>query len=255
MQAIQLLAGNLGNVLFSGLGQFAGDPARQGRAALSAGRVLALVGMPLCFLQAAAAEPAMRVLFMSKADPAKWEPAVPLVQMLSVGMGFNCIGWAGISLGQALGRFRSLLGLFIVAAAVFFGAAWGGAVIGGRVGWRVEVGVAAGVAAYFVVMSCVGFAVILRWAGIGLGQLAAIYPVPMVGGGGAALAGWWVAQQTHGEGRPAEVVRGAVTGLVFFAIYGPIAWFGAPGARRQVTGRVRELLPRRFRQRVRGVPA
>ena len=89
IQPVQLLAGNLSNVLFPILAQLRGDPARQGEAALKASRVLSYVVMPYCFLQAAVAKPLLTLVFADK-----WLAAIPLMQILSIGLAFDAVSWS-----------------------------------------------------------------------------------------------------------------------------------------------------------------
>ena len=84
-QTLQLLAFTVGGVLLPSLVTLNAEPDRQMQAFLRACRALLIVSVPVCLLQAAMA-PAMIRLFL----PDKWQPAAPLVQILSIGWSVGC---------------------------------------------------------------------------------------------------------------------------------------------------------------------
>jgi hypothetical protein len=100
IQTMQVFTSNLTGVLFPALSRLQKDPAYQTRAFLQATRLLALVGVPLCLLQAALAGPAVSMLFNSW-----WYPAIRVLQLLSIGMAVRLVASPGGSLLQAQGRF------------------------------------------------------------------------------------------------------------------------------------------------------
>ena len=102
VQPLQLLATSVTNVVFPVLAQMGSDQARQRAAALAAARVLAYVAMPCCFLQAALAEPVVRLLAGHK-----WDAAVPIAQVLSVGLAFDAVAWIAGAVLRARGEFFS----------------------------------------------------------------------------------------------------------------------------------------------------
>jgi len=101
LQAQVLLTFNMAGILFPALARLAGDPQRQTQAYLRAARLLAVIGVPACFLQGAVATPGMHLLFQSK-----WDPAIPIVQVLSVVMAIRVVGLTYFNYAQAQGRFR-----------------------------------------------------------------------------------------------------------------------------------------------------
>jgi PST family polysaccharide transporter len=100
IQTMQVFTSNLTGVLFPALSRLQKDPAHQTRAFLQAARILAIVGVPLCLLQAALAGPVLSMLFNSW-----WYPAIRVLQLLSIGMAVRLVASPGGSLIQAQGRF------------------------------------------------------------------------------------------------------------------------------------------------------
>lgn len=153
-QVLQLLSVNLGGVLLPALSKIQEDPSRQKQAFLRAAGVLTLVGVPVCFLQFAAAGPLIRLFF----EP-KWHAAVPVLQVLSLGMAIRLLYPASQSLLRAQGRFRIDL-VLVVLTAIFFiglvslGAMWGGATA-----------VAAGTALTFIFVGPIALYLAIRPAG------------------------------------------------------------------------------------------
>jgi O-antigen/teichoic acid export membrane protein len=101
VQPVQMLAGSLGSVLFPALARLRDQPQRQAEAALKAARMLALAVMPVGFMQAALARPLFSLLFATK-----WQDAIPLVEILSIGLAFDSVSWIAGALLSARGEFR-----------------------------------------------------------------------------------------------------------------------------------------------------
>jgi PST family polysaccharide transporter len=99
-QTTALVVANFNNVLFPALCKLQADVNRQGKAMLRGLRMLATIAIPCCFLQAALAGPGIHVLFQPK-----WYPAIPILQVLSIGMAFSSLVWPAGSLLPAQGRF------------------------------------------------------------------------------------------------------------------------------------------------------
>ena len=91
-----MFAGNLSSALFPALSHMRTDPRAQSEAAFKAAKFMSLVIMPLAFLQAAVIEPAIYVLFRDK-----WDAAIPLMQILSVALGFDAVAWVAGTLQVA----------------------------------------------------------------------------------------------------------------------------------------------------------
>lgn len=78
---VMTLGKNLDTVLFPSLSSMRGDPQRQSRAFYKTIRMMALVGIPFCCMQAVAAAPAVLATL-----PERFHPSIPYVAILSVGM-------------------------------------------------------------------------------------------------------------------------------------------------------------------------
>jgi PST family polysaccharide transporter len=157
-QPLRMLAGNFGAVLFPALSQLRAEPGRQIAAALRASRVLAFTVTPVCFMQAALAQPVLHLMF-----GAKWNGAVPLMQILSLGLPGDAASWISGALLVARGEFRRDLKYLAVFAVPFFAGVLAGAALDG------SFGVAIAVALYYALLkpiqSWLIFRGIMDWRG------------------------------------------------------------------------------------------
>ncbi|MEX0641081.1 MAG: oligosaccharide flippase family protein [Pirellulales bacterium] len=170
-QAIRLTAGSLQLVLMAGLTRFTTFCAQQTQAALRATKALALIGMPLCMLQAAIAGPVLRALYGEK-----WVAAIPLIQLISVGLAFDVASWPAGSLLQSRGQFRFLFFWSLAFAPIFLVAIFVGALLGE------SLGVATAVCGYYLILSPLLTLVTFRSAGVGVWEIVDVYLRPVVVG-------------------------------------------------------------------------
>ena len=135
-QAGHLLMRNIAKVFLPLLCKIQSDPQRQLAASLSAFQILAAVGLPLSFLQCGLIDSAFH-LFL----PTKWLPAIPIAQILSLGLGLNVLSSLCWSLLKAQGRFNVILGLNWAGAIPFTAAVTIAAIYGSThtVAWVVTV--------------------------------------------------------------------------------------------------------------------
>ena len=124
-QAVHLLMQNIAKVFHPILSKIQSDPQRQLMASLSAFQILGAIGLPLSFLQCGLMDAGFH-LFL----PAKWLPAIPLAQILSLGLGLNVLSSLCWSLLKAQGRFNVILilnwvGAIPYTAAIATSAAYG----------------------------------------------------------------------------------------------------------------------------------
>jgi PST family polysaccharide transporter len=231
IQPVQLLAGNLSNVLFPILAQLRSDPVRQGEAALKASRVLSYVVMPYCFLQAAVAKPLLVLFFADK-----WLAAIPLMQILSIGLAFDAVSWVAGALLQARGEFRTSLIYSCVFFPIFFAMVTLGAVsYSGR-------GVALAVSVFYLVFAPVYSYQVFRKVGLSLGEVAGIYLAPV---GFAALAS--VAAYALGEALPAgNLAKTIIIGLAGGALYLGLLRLFVPQISDQLWTRARVMVRKRL---------
>lgn len=181
MAPLHLFATNLNSVLFPSLSLMSGNTHRQAQVCLRVSRILALVVMPLSFVQAIAVEPMVKLLFDST-----WHAIIPLAQILSLGMALRCIGWPSASLMQAAGRFRTRLVLAVTwAALLLFGVglgAWIGQVLAATVA----------VALVYTVVGPVTLYVALRPHGMTLRQLSIQCGRPLMAAFAVSLPAWTI---------------------------------------------------------------
>ncbi|MCL2452654.1 MAG: lipopolysaccharide biosynthesis protein [Alphaproteobacteria bacterium] len=166
---VNMLAGNVSSVLFPALAQFRDDPDRQHAAAIKAARGLAFAVMPYCFLQAAVAEPAIRLIFGQK-----WLDAIPLIQILSVGLAFDAVAWIAGTLLSARGEFRRSLAYTCWFSPFFFVLVTAGALSGSAIG------VAIAVSLYYVLIMPIVSYIVFRRGKTSLRDMANIYIMPAV---------------------------------------------------------------------------
>lgn len=265
VQTTQFITVSLANVLLPTFSKLQNEPERLKSAFLRATGMLAVVGVFACLLQAAVAAPMIQTLFRPKADPTKWVPAVPILQIISLGMALQLFNMPAQSLIQAQGRFATMLKLAIFCPILFFGLIWLAAMTGtGPVGairfaWlqhaldaifrqpqpvNVSTVVAIAVAVYCLVTGPVCLWVALRPLGGSSRDIWPIYVGPVVTSGLAILIGMVVGHflPATKAGNWAKLV---VVPLVSAAAYAPMVRWTAPRVWADVAGRFAGLLRRR----------
>ena len=226
VQPVQMLAGNLSSVMFPALAQLRNDPARQLEAALNASRVLAFAVMPYCFLQAAVAPPLLTLVF-----GAKWHAAIPLVQILSIGLAFDAVSWIAGALLNARGEFRRSLVYSCVFSPIFFVLVAIGALL------YSAVGVATAVSAFYTVLAPVYSSFVFGRAGVSLRKVADIY---LASTAFAALA-MIVAASVSRVAPFGLLGQTAVTTVLGICLYLGLIRVFAPSSYLQVVGRLRDV--------------
>lgn len=176
VQPVRMLAGNFTNVLFPALAQLRSDPARQAEAALRASRLLSYLVVPFCFLQAALAGPGLELLFGKR-----WLAAIPIVQLLSIGLPFDAVSWITGALLSARREFGRALIYASISAPLFFGAV----ILGGKIDGAI--GVAVAVVVYYTIYPPICSILILREGGVRIGQVLELYLVPLLLAGSTTL--------------------------------------------------------------------
>jgi O-antigen/teichoic acid export membrane protein len=207
-QTLILLTINLGQVLFPALAKLNSDPKRQVQAYLRSVRVLALVAVPACLLQAALAEPGFHLVFRSK-----WYPSIPVMQMLSLGMAIRCVGITWLTMTVAQGRYTfqlKLNSLFCIVnlTAVALAARFGGAM-----------SVAVVSTVYFMVADPIALYAMLHTSGVrALPEIRRIFTAPIIAGLTSVGIGWALARALP-PFRGDNLVRIFLITLVSVAIY------------------------------------
>lgn len=223
-------------VLLPALSRIRDNPTHLLVSYIRAARVLAIVSTPFCLLLVALAGPVIRVVF-----GAKWEPAIRVIQFLAAGMTISVVGTTGHALLQALGRFRDLMVLTGIMAAVFLAtvapaaALTQGAVAADRV---------AGVVGTFnIAYGLLSMYVAVRPLGGGMRDVVRVFTFALIPGalsiGSAALAGWFVARAGAGD-----LVEGALTTLIGLGLYTLIIRRTAPAEWMEIRDKAIKLAAR-----------
>jgi PST family polysaccharide transporter len=169
VQVLTTLSVNLSGVLFPTLSQLKDDPPRQTAAFFRAARLLALIGIPMCVLEAALAGPIITVIYGPK-----YLAAIPLLRLLALAAGLNVLSGPLQNFLQAQGRFGFLFKwmafLVVVFVLVVTAAAWREGAL-----W-----VAWGALAVAGVFQPIGMWLATRSRGGAWQQVAAVYLPPLL---------------------------------------------------------------------------
>jgi PST family polysaccharide transporter len=168
-QFLQMLSVNLSGVLFPTLSLLKSDPPRQTAAFFRAARLLALVGIPLCVLEAAMARPIITVIYGQK-----YLAAVPLLRLLALAAGVNLLFGPTQNYLQSQGRFGFLFKWMAFLATVFV-------LVVCVAAWRNgALSVAGGVLAVAGLLQPAGIYLASRGRGGNWRQVAGIYCPPLL---------------------------------------------------------------------------
>jgi PST family polysaccharide transporter len=231
-QAARLAAGSIQSVLMAGLSRMPAFSPQQTQAALRATKALALIGAPLCMLQAAVAEPFLRALYGSK-----WDESIPLVQLISLGMAFDLPSWVAASLLQSRGQFRVAFIWSVLFGPIFIASMLVGA-LAGR-----SIGVATADWLYFTFASPILVVWTFRSSNVSWAEILEIYLRPVLIGIFSAGAALLVIRQFEAVGWPPAVqfAAGLCTGLLSALLGARIAM---PKTWHEIMAKVGDLFPR-----------
>ena len=235
-QTTQLLAINLASVLFPALSRLQAEPRRQTEGFLRASRTLALIGIPLCILQAALSRPLIHLIF-----PAKWVPAIPVLQLLSLGMAVQVATITAGSMMQAQGRFKTLFYVSLLSAVLFLVMVVGGAISGGAIS------VALVVSAYLVLTGPVHMYAALRPGAGTWHDVSSVFFAPVTASAVAIVPAWLVIenvaslQDRHMVNAALVVASAATIYPVAIARLAPETWRDCKERGRELASRVTGL--------------
>ncbi|MEM1423656.1 MAG: oligosaccharide flippase family protein [Planctomycetota bacterium] len=181
MQTFRILSVNLGSVLFPALSKVRDDAARQVRGVLTSARLLLLVGTPMCVAQVVLADPLVRVVFEEE-----WLPAIPVIQILSVGLAMRMTSVVSRNLVIASRRMRTHAIAMTGYALAFVIAVTAGTLTGGVLGASV------GVAVFGALLGPIDMLVACVPLGAGPGRVLNTYVPPLVVGVGGFLPAWFL---------------------------------------------------------------
>ena len=237
MQTIVLFAIALEGVLFPTLSKLADDPVRQQQGFVNAARVLAILAVPVSFLQAALSAPLIHTFF-----PAKWLPAIPVLTVLCIGMAFRAVGFPSFSLMQAQGRFKTLSILLGAGVVLFLTMTL--CTSGLTSDAKAALAVSIVVTLYFALEGPISIFVGIRHAGGRWREVGAIYFIPIAISAVACAAAAGSIRFLPGKTRADHLVRLMVGALIAAAIYLPAMRFLAADTLEILMKRVRGVVKR-----------
>jgi hypothetical protein len=237
LQTIVFFALNLEGVLFPTLSKITDDLARQRLGFVNAARVLAVIAIPACFLQAALAAPLIQGIF-----PAKWVPSIAVIQVLCLGMAFRSVGYPSFSLIQAQGRFKTFSIVSGIGAAVFLTLTLTASALTPDASAAVRL--AQVVAIYFVLEGPIAMYVAVSRAGAAWRDVWNVYFIPVLLSAIACGAAAAIIRFLPGQSRLDHVWRMLVGALVAAALYFPTIRILAPDTWETFTSRVRAIIKR-----------
>jgi O-antigen/teichoic acid export membrane protein len=185
IQMLRLLMVNMATILIPTYAKLNDQPHKQYQGFLTAQRILALLGISGCLLQAAVADPMARLLF-----PPKWYPSILVMQILSIGMATRMNGGGAYALLKSQGRFKAIRNNVGLWAAVQFASlaavlAYGGGIIGASIVVSIVSAIAGPVMFYITI----------RPFGGGWADVADVLVRPLVIGITSVGVAWLIAQQ------------------------------------------------------------
>lgn len=234
IQMLMLLTANMSYILFPAFTRLNDNPQKQLDGFLKAQRILAMLGVSGCLLQAAVAAPFARFAF-----PAKWEPSIIVMQILSLGMATRMIGGASFALLKSQGRFATTLvyrWIFVVIQVVAL-----------FVVLRSDYGVTAVSIVVSLVASLIGplaFHSAVQRYGLGWGEVVQVLSRPLACGIVAIGTAWFISLQmeSRGIGPLPQLVEIVVVSVILNAA---LAWLWMRPVWDDFWTRVGQLLPPR----------
>ncbi len=242
-QTLSILAANVAAVLLPSLAKLQDEPKRLLNAFTRAAQALTVLAVPACLVQAAAAEP-----FIKFAFPAKWYPAIPIVQILSLGWTVFAVRYSSDSLLKAEGRFSRYLAFTAFSAAMFMTFVFVGAKLGMAKGAALAVGT------YACLSAPLGVYVATRQLGGTWRNVLKVFTGPLAAGliaTGLAWATGRIVPRLMPPGRFMYALQTAVIGVVCFGAYIPLIRLFARDSYEDLVGRLRGMLGKTNR---RGLP-
>jgi PST family polysaccharide transporter len=231
-QANTVIAYQLGVVLQPIFGRLQDDPERQVAGFLKAQRVLSAVCVPICFTQAILAEPLFRLVL-----DAKWQPAIPVFQVVSLMQAFYFATGPSMSCLRAQRRFGTFFAWQGIQLVISLPIYWMGADWKGALGIAIASGLCWAISAPLVVWLCTlasprkhlfdalaifvrpwvvcvplfgGFYMLTQWSSSfgRLGDIASLFVVGPI----ATLLAIWIMRFLHAD------IRNTIDGFVVGAL-------------------------------------
>jgi len=237
IQTMRLLMVNMITILFPAFTKLNDQPQRQYDAFFKAQRILAMVGVSGCLLQAAVATPFAHLLF-----PPEWYPSIVVLQILSLGMATRMVAGGSYALLKSQGRFAALRNNFwgcalVQVAALVAVLSMGGGIVAVSIAVAVVAAFAGPVIFYIAIQPFGG-----RWL-----DVAGVLARPLVCGILSVGTAWLIAQGigSSEQGRLQYLVQLAVICLVSVALNALLARLWMRPVWDDLWGRVLRMLPKR----------
>lgn len=148
VQTVLMFTQGIASIAFPALAKLSDDRERQVQAFRKGAAILSAVVFPASVAQCFLFKPVVEQFF-----PAIWLPAIPMLQLLSLGMAGRSISWLSASLMEAQGRFRERMWLGLFSAIVFVAMALAGVLLGKQYAIGAPLGMAIAVMLYYPLMS------------------------------------------------------------------------------------------------------
>jgi O-antigen/teichoic acid export membrane protein len=237
LQTIRLLMVNMTTILFPAFTKLNDQPQRQYEGFFKAQRILAVVGVSGCLLQAAAANSFAHLCF-----PAKWFPSIIVMQILSLGMATRMVSGGATALLKSQGRFAAVRNIFWVYALTQVALLVMVLSMGGDI-----IAVSVIVSIVSAAMGPITFYIAIQSYGGGWADVADVLTRPLVCGILSVGTAWLIAQGigSSGQGRLQYLVQFAVICLVSVALNALLARLWMRPVWDDLWVRVRRMLPQR----------
>jgi len=225
---VMTLGKNLDTVLFPSLSSMRDDAKRQSRAFYNTIRMMALIGIPFCGMQAVAAAPAVLAML-----PERFHPSIPFIAILSIGMIPRLLIAPCTSILRSRGKFGVLNLLAWVFGLCIFGASL-------LAVWLFDtpVAVAVGVTIAFTIAGLVYMLISLKPDGRPLRQTAIVFGWPAVITAAACGVAWAVIGMMPSETIVWNLTRAVAACLIVTSIYIPIIRIVDPQPCRELANRL-----------------
>jgi PST family polysaccharide transporter len=237
IQTMRLLMVNMTTILFPAFTRLNDHPQRQYNAFFKAQRILAMVGVSGCLLQAAVADSFAHLLF-----PPEWYPSIIVMQLLSLGIATRMIAGGSYALLKSQGRFAAVRNNFLGCAVVQLAALAVVLSMGGEI-----VAVSVVVAVISMLAGPIVFYFAIRPNGGGWLDVADVLTRPLVCGILSVGTAWLIAQgiDSSGQGRLHYLVQFAVICVMSVILNALLAWLWMRPVWDDLWLRLRRMLPRR----------
>jgi teichuronic acid exporter len=167
-QPLRVLGTNFHDVLFPALTTMNEAPIRQLDATLKSAELLGVLIIPICFIQAAIAEPSLTLLFGTR-----WSESIPLIQILSLGLALDAISWPIGALMASRGQFQRSFKYQILSLPFFYALVFIGTLLASAMGTAIAVSI------FFIVRPILYSIFALHKDGIRIERILASYFKPI----------------------------------------------------------------------------